>query len=56
MQAGKADNLQVKSLKGQDEMYRVRLGRLRIIYRTVGNGKIVLLAVRRRDEKTYRDV
>jgi mRNA-degrading endonuclease RelE of RelBE toxin-antitoxin system len=56
LQLGQVDSLQVKSLKGRDEVYRARVGRLRVIYSVSKEGTINVLAVRKRDEKTYRDI
>lgn len=56
LERGEVDTLQVKALKGRDALYRVRVGRLRIVYRMADDGEILLLAVRWRDEQTYRDV
>ncbi len=46
--------LQLTKLKGHQDIYRVRKGRLRIIYRQSTN-KIKVLVIERRSEKTYRD-
>jgi len=45
--------LNIKKLKGRDDIYRVRKGNLRIIYRT-GKEETFILAIERRSEKTYR--
>ena len=52
---GNIDTLQVKQLRGHSHMYRVRTGRLRIIYEETQNGEVKLLAVRFRDDRTYSD-
>jgi mRNA-degrading endonuclease RelE of RelBE toxin-antitoxin system len=44
--------LDLKKLKGRDDVYRVRIGKIRIIYRQVGD-KIFILAVERRNDNTY---
>ncbi|HET9174231.1 MAG TPA: hypothetical protein VFN56_03025 [Candidatus Saccharimonadales bacterium] len=46
--------LQVTKLKGHRDIYRLRKGRLRIIYRQQSEG-IKILVIERRSEKTYRD-
>jgi mRNA-degrading endonuclease RelE of RelBE toxin-antitoxin system len=56
VEQGEVDSLQVKRLRGHACLYRVRIGRLRIIYTVDENGSIVLRAVRRRNDHTYRDV
>ena len=48
LERGKQDGLDVKKLKGRDDIFRVRKGSLRIIYRTDAKGKIFVLAVERR--------
>jgi len=45
--------LNIKKLKRRDDIYRVRKGDLRIIYRIVKK-KIFILTIERRSEKTYR--
>jgi len=52
---GDTENLDVKKLKGRDDIYRVRKGQLRIIYRHHKND-IYLLAIERRSERTYKDL
>ena len=44
--------LDMKKLKGRDDIYRVRSGRIRIIYRQK-DGAIKLLAIERRSDVTY---
>jgi mRNA-degrading endonuclease RelE of RelBE toxin-antitoxin system len=44
--------LDLKKLKGRQDVYRVRIGRIRIIYRQAGD-KIFVLAVERRNDNTY---
>ena len=46
--------LQVAKLKGRQDIFRVRKGRLRIIYRQSGTSTDIL-AIERRSEKTYKD-
>lgn len=46
--------LQIAKLKGHQDIFRVRKGRIRIIYQTLENN-INILAIERRSEKTYRD-
>lgn len=45
--------LNILKLKGYENIYRVRKGRLRIIFRIDENKEIYLLAIERRNEKTY---
>ncbi|MYJ93251.1 MAG: hypothetical protein F4038_09450, partial [Chloroflexi bacterium] len=45
------------SLKLRDDLYRIRVGNWRVFYRLDTRGRTVTItAVRRRNERTYRDV
>lgn len=46
--------LDLQKLKGHDDIFRLRKGDLRLIYRKAGK-EMFLLAIERRSEKTYRD-
>ena len=50
--AGKARGLDIKKLKGRDDIFRVRKGDIRIIYRKSGDA-IYLLSIGRKKEQTY---
>ncbi len=52
--SGETIGLDVKKLKGRNDIFRVRKGDVRIIYRTEANGKIFILAIERRKENTYK--
>lgn len=52
---GKLDGLDVKSLKGHKDRYRVRVGNYRIIFTNNEQGKYIVLLIAKRDEKTYKD-
>ena len=45
--------LDIKKLRGREDIFRVRKGNIRIIYRIRGE-RIFILAIERRSEKTYR--
>ena len=47
--------LDVKKLKGRSDIYRVRKGKIRIIYR-IDDSQVYLLAIEKRDENTYKDI
>ena len=51
--SGETDSLDIKKLKGVDNVYRVRVGNLRIIFRREKRD-IRVLEVSRRDDTTYR--
>ncbi|OGK40134.1 hypothetical protein A3F34_03305 [Candidatus Roizmanbacteria bacterium RIFCSPHIGHO2_12_FULL_44_10] len=52
--ANELAGLNIKKLRGHDDIFRVRKGDLRIIYRKQDE-KIIVLAIERRSEKTYRE-
>lgn len=49
----KFDNLDIKKLKGRKDIFRVRRGNFRIIYR-MNKEKIYILAIEKRNERTYK--
>lgn len=51
--SGKTENLDIKKLKGTDDIFRVRAGPLRIIFKKERDD-IRILDIARRDENTYR--
>lgn len=53
LHSGETIGLDVQKLKGQKDIFRVRKGDLRIIYRQKQRN-IFILAIERRSEKTYR--
>ena len=46
-------SLNIKKLKGHDDIYRARKGKLRIIYQKKGTD-IILVMISRRNEGTYK--
>jgi mRNA-degrading endonuclease RelE of RelBE toxin-antitoxin system len=48
--------LDIKKLKGRNDIFRARKARIRIIYRKTERGGIFILAVERRSERTYRNI
>jgi len=54
LEAGQKINLDIKKLKGRDDIFRVRKSNIRIIYRTDADGKLFILTIERRKEKTYK--
>lgn len=50
---GKIENLDIKKLKGRDDIYRVRKGRTRILYKINPNGDVSILVIERRSDTTY---
>ena len=53
LQLGRFDNLNIKKLKGFQDVFRVRKGRLRIVYQLLGR-KIIILKIDKRKEDTYK--
>ncbi len=53
LQSGDAAGLDIKKLNGRDDIFRIRRGNFRILYR-LETGTIFILAIERRNEKTYR--
>ena len=52
---GKTESLDIKKLKGQNDIFRARKGDIRVLYRVVGK-QIFLLAIERRNDNTYKDL
>lgn len=52
---GQLENLDLKKLKGWDDIYRVRKGQTRVIYQIDKDGDIILLEIGRRNDNTYRN-
>ena len=52
--SGDVSSLDIKKLKGVDDVYRVRIGALRVIFQKQ-NKEIRILEVSRRDEGTYKN-
>lgn len=50
---GRLENLNLKKLKGYDDTYRVRKGKIRIIFQK-NNGRPIIIAISRRTEAMYR--
>jgi len=47
-------NLNLKKLKGRNDIFRVRKGKIRIIYQISSPGQISILAIERRSDTTYK--
>jgi mRNA-degrading endonuclease RelE of RelBE toxin-antitoxin system len=46
--------LDVKKLKGRDDVFRVRKGDIRIIFRKDKKGNFFVLAIERKSDRTYK--
>jgi len=51
---GEIAGLDMKKLKGHDDLFRVRVGDYRLIFQNIGD-KFILVDARKRDDQTYRD-
>jgi len=47
------ENFNIKKLRGREDVFRVRKGRIRIIYRTNIKNNIFILSIERRSDTTY---
>ena len=47
------NNLNIKKLKGREDVFRIRKGKIRIIYRTDIKNNIFILSIERRSDTTY---
>ncbi|MFA6447289.1 MAG: hypothetical protein WCW31_03470 [Patescibacteria group bacterium] len=47
--------LDVKKLQGRDDVYRVRKGLFRVIFRKIPNAENTIIAVERRNDTTYNE-
>lgn len=52
---GKLKSLNPAKLSGTQNVYRVRRGRIRIIFRKSANKEAEIIQVSKRNEKTYKD-
>lgn len=53
LSSGTSQGLDIKKLKGREDIFRVRKSDVRILYRIPSSGKIYILAIERRREDTY---
>lgn len=53
LNAEELEGLDIKKLKGRTDIFRVRIGDLRVIYQQL-KGDIVILRIDRRKEDTYK--
>lgn len=50
---GEIRGFDIKKLKGREDIFRVRKGKIRIIYKKSDDIQISILAIERRSENTY---
>ncbi len=53
IEKGNFANLDIKKLKARQDVFRVRKGNIRIIYRKIKN-RFFILTIERRSDKTYK--
>ena len=53
LEKGALSNIDIKKLKGRDDIFRVRKGGIRIIFRKIDD-KIKILSLECRSDKTYK--
>lgn len=53
LQSDNFKDLNIKKLKGYSDIFRVRKGKIRIIYRWLKTNDIYILAIERRTDVTY---
>lgn len=53
LRSGQTVSLDIKKLKGRHDIFRLRKGKIRIIYRLGEKGEIYLLSIERRSDNTY---
>lgn len=49
-------DMDIKKLKGNAKVFRVRVGQYRIIFEKVNAHKNIITLIAKRNEKTYRDL
>ncbi len=50
------NDLDIKVLKGNKNIFRVRVGNYRIIFSVISKKKTEIISVAKRNEKTYKDL
>lgn len=54
IQSEETRGLDIKKLKGRSDIFRIRKGDIRILYRIEAPNKVFILAIERRNENTYK--
>ncbi len=52
---GETKGLQIKKLKGHTDLYRLRVGNDRLVYRVFSDKKPETIFIGKRDDQTYHD-
>lgn len=53
--SGRLVGLDFQKLRGHRDLYRIRKGRIRVIFRKRSDGGYSILTIERRSDTTYRD-
>jgi len=53
LKRGDITDFEIKKLKGHEDVFRIREGDIRIIYRRAAQGSFFVLALERRSDTTY---
>ncbi len=56
IKGGDSAGLDIKKLKGRNDIFRARKGSVRIIYQLNSQKEIFVLTIERRNEKTYKNL
>ena len=54
IESGDVKSLDIKKLKDRNNIYRVRPGKIRIIFLKDSRDRIFIISISRRNEKTYK--
>lgn len=52
---GQFEGLNIKKMKGYRNLYRLRVGNVRLIYKQTVGKQPVIMYIGKRDDQTYRD-
>ena len=52
---GHTEGLDIKKMKGSSDLYRLRIGRIRLVYSHKDNSSPVVVYIGMRDDNTYKD-
>lgn len=55
LEKGNLSRFNIQKLKGREDIFRIRKGDIRIIYRKIEVKNIFILSIERRSEKTYKN-
>jgi len=52
---GSTKGLNIKKMKGHSDLYRLRVGNVRLIYRHSNRQEPIVVFIGKRDDQTYKD-